>query len=158
MKRVIALAFGVVLVASLGVFVYAATKTVTLRVEGMTYGGCATGIEKALGATDGVLEARVSFEKGEAWVSYDDRKTTLEKIRSAIVEAGYTVVDGSGASASAAPTCCAGKPHSGPGCTMVETADTSSKGLLYSTDLAALRARFNQDKGRVRLLMLLSPT
>ena len=28
----------------------------------------------------------------------------------------------------------------------------------YSTDLNELRARFNADKGKVRLLMLLSPT
>jgi hypothetical protein len=28
----------------------------------------------------------------------------------------------------------------------------------YSTDLNDLRAKFNQDKGRVRLLLLLSPT
>jgi hypothetical protein len=28
----------------------------------------------------------------------------------------------------------------------------------YSTDLNALRAKFNADKGKVRLLMLLSPT
>ncbi len=28
----------------------------------------------------------------------------------------------------------------------------------YSTDLKELRARFNQDKGKVRVLMLLSPT
>ncbi len=28
----------------------------------------------------------------------------------------------------------------------------------YSDDLAELRARFNADKGKVRLLMLLSPT
>lgn len=29
---------------------------------------------------------------------------------------------------------------------------------LYSTDMKELRTRFNKDKGRVRLLMLLSPT
>ncbi len=28
----------------------------------------------------------------------------------------------------------------------------------YSTDLAALQARFNDDTGKVRLLLLLSPT
>jgi hypothetical protein len=28
----------------------------------------------------------------------------------------------------------------------------------YSTDLSELRARFNADKGKVRLLMLLAPT
>lgn len=31
-------------------------------------------------------------------------------------------------------------------------------GRSYSTDLNGLRARFNQDKGKVRLLMVLSPT
>ena len=33
-----------------------------------------------------------------------------------------------------------------------------SGGRSYSTDLNGLRAQFNQDKGRVRLLMVLSPT
>jgi hypothetical protein len=31
-------------------------------------------------------------------------------------------------------------------------------GKPYSTDLADLRNQFNKDKGKVRLLMLLSPT
>ena len=30
--------------------------------------------------------------------------------------------------------------------------------LSYSTDLKELRDRFNQDKGKVRLLLILSPT
>ena len=33
-----------------------------------------------------------------------------------------------------------------------------SGGRSYSTDLNGLRTQFNQDKGRVRLLMVLSPT
>jgi hypothetical protein len=33
-----------------------------------------------------------------------------------------------------------------------------SGGRHYSTDLNHLRAQFNQDKGKVRLLMVLSPT
>lgn len=31
-------------------------------------------------------------------------------------------------------------------------------GRDYSTDLGSLRAQFNQDKGKVRLLLVLSPT
>ena len=31
-------------------------------------------------------------------------------------------------------------------------------GRSYSTDLGDLRSQFNQDKGKVRLLMVLSPT
>ena len=33
-----------------------------------------------------------------------------------------------------------------------------SGGRSYSTDLNGLRIQFNQDKGKVRLLMVLSPT
>ena len=33
-----------------------------------------------------------------------------------------------------------------------------SGGRSYSTDLNGLRAQFNQDMGKVRLLMVLSPT
>lgn len=33
-----------------------------------------------------------------------------------------------------------------------------SGGRSYSTDLNVLRGQFNQDKGKVRLVMLLSPT
>ncbi|MGH9904029.1 MAG: hypothetical protein ACRD8U_00430 [Pyrinomonadaceae bacterium] len=35
---------------------------------------------------------------------------------------------------------------------------SSSQKARYSTDLNELRAKFNSDKGKVRLLMLLSPT
>ena len=34
----------------------------------------------------------------------------------------------------------------------------TGKARPYSSDLNDLRAKFNQDKGKVRLLMLLSPT
>ncbi|GAC1445928.1 MAG: hypothetical protein NVSMB56_00700 [Pyrinomonadaceae bacterium] len=38
------------------------------------------------------------------------------------------------------------------------TDKTPAAARRYSTDLGELRARFNADKGKVRLLMLLSPT
>jgi copper chaperone CopZ len=72
--------------------VFAATRTVTLRIGGMTCEGCAVTIEKALKDTAGVLEARVSYEKGEAWVKYNDRKVTVRKLREVINGTGFKVV------------------------------------------------------------------
>ena len=57
MQRMIGAAACLVLIVGFNVAVSAAPATVTLGVEGMTCGGCATGIEKTLGATPGVLEA-----------------------------------------------------------------------------------------------------
>ncbi|MFL6335030.1 MAG: heavy-metal-associated domain-containing protein [Pyrinomonadaceae bacterium] len=73
---------------------FAATRTVTLRVGGMTCEGCAVTIEKALKDTNGVLDARVSYEKGEAWVKYDDRKVSVRKLRQVINGTGFKVVSG----------------------------------------------------------------
>lgn len=67
----------------------AATKTVTIKVEGMTCSGCAVSVEKALKETPGVEDAKVSYEKGEAWVKYDDAKVTLAKLREVINETGF---------------------------------------------------------------------
>ena len=67
----------------------AATKTVTIRIKGMTCGGCATSVEKALKSTDGVQEARVSFERGKAVIKYDDQKVTVSKLRLVINSTGF---------------------------------------------------------------------
>jgi copper chaperone CopZ len=73
--------------------VSAASKSVTIKVEGMHCGGCATSVEKKLKATEGVEEVRVSFEKGEAWVKFDDQKTSEAKLREAINSTGFKVVE-----------------------------------------------------------------
>ena len=67
----------------------AATRTTTIYVTGMTCAGCAISIEQVLKNTDGVEEARVSFERGEAVVKYDDRKVTAARLREAINGIGY---------------------------------------------------------------------
>lgn len=72
----------------------AARATVTIRVEGMHCGGCASSIEKKLKATEGVEEARVSFEKGEAWVRYDDTRINVAKLREVINSTGFKAVGG----------------------------------------------------------------
>jgi copper chaperone len=68
---------------------WAATKMVTIRVRGMTCGGCATSVEKALKATEGVQEARVSFERGRALIKYDDQRVTVAKLRLIINSTGF---------------------------------------------------------------------
>jgi copper chaperone len=69
--------------------VSAITRTATLRVKGMTCGGCATSVEKALKSTDGVESVRVSFERGRAVIKYDDQKVTVEKLRQVIQSTGF---------------------------------------------------------------------
>ncbi len=71
------------------VVVEATVKTVTLRVRGMTCGGCATTVEKALKSTDGVEEVMVSFERGRAVIKYDDQKVTVAKLRLVIQSTGF---------------------------------------------------------------------
>lgn len=158
LQRTIAVTACLVLFAGFGFAITVASATVTFGVEGMTCGGCATGIEQSLRAVNGVVEVRVSFEKREAWVRYDDTKVTVDAIRKVIVESGYSVVEAGSRRTDAGPACCAGKTHGEPGSALIETSDPSSHELPFSTDLAELRMRFNADRGKVRLLMLLSPT
>jgi mercuric transport protein len=78
------------LVLALGaISVSAATKTVTIRVEGMHCGGCASSVTKALKATEGVEDVQVSFEKGEAVIKFDDQKVTVAKLREVINNTGF---------------------------------------------------------------------
>lgn len=95
MKKKQAVAAAVVaLVLALGAIgVSAATKTVTIRIEGMHCGGCSSSVTKALKATEGVEDAQVSYEKGEAVVTYDDQKVTVAKLREVISKTGFKVVE-----------------------------------------------------------------
>lgn len=60
--------------------------TCTLKVTGMTCGGCAAAVKMAAKKVDGVADADVSYEKGRAVVTYDSAKTTPEKIAKAITD------------------------------------------------------------------------
>jgi mercuric ion binding protein len=77
---------GAVAVSSLAM---AAPKTVTLDVPGMTCSACPITVKKALMKVDGVQQAKISFEKREAVVTFDDSKTSVEKITLATTNSGY---------------------------------------------------------------------
>lgn len=90
MKRPVAIVSIIVLVLIIGVgSVSAAIRTVTLRVKGMTCGGCATRVEKALRSTEGVQDVHVSFERGRAIIKYDEQKVTVDKLREVIQSTGF---------------------------------------------------------------------
>lgn len=69
---------------------HAATRTITLRVKGMTCGGCATSVERALKSTEGVTDVRVSYEQGKAVIKYDDQKVTVARLREVIDSTGMS--------------------------------------------------------------------
>ena len=85
---------GLVLMLALGAgSVLAASKTVTIRVEGMKCNHCSTSVAKALKATDGVEKVEISHEKGEAVIQYDDQKVTEAKLREVINGTGFKAVE-----------------------------------------------------------------
>ena len=77
------------LMAILSAPVWAATKTVTLDVPGMTCPTCPITIKKALNKVQGVSKVDVSYEKKQAVVTFDDTKTDTKALVKATTNAGY---------------------------------------------------------------------
>ena len=67
-----------------------ALDTVTLRVEGMTCGGCTLATRKVLERLDGVMKADVSYEAKRAVVVYDAKKVTVARMIAAVATLKYT--------------------------------------------------------------------
>ena len=78
-----------VLAAGLSSMAMATVQTVTLDVPGMTCSSCPITVKKALKKVDGVQQVKASFEKREAVVTFDDKKTSVEKLSLASTNAGY---------------------------------------------------------------------
>lgn len=94
LSRIVNLVVSAVLVLTLGVITAAAfTKTVTIKVDGMKCAKCSASVAKALKATEGVEDAQVSSEKGEAVIKYDDQKLTETKLREVINSTGFKAVE-----------------------------------------------------------------
>lgn len=67
----------------------AAQKTVVLSVPGMDCEACPITVRKALEKVPGVEKAKASLQPKEAVVTYDDAKTSVEKLTEATKQAGY---------------------------------------------------------------------
>lgn len=70
-------------------------QTEHIKVTGMHCGGCTSTVTRALQATSGVDDVKVSLPAGEAIVKYDERVTSPDQLKSVIKSAGYGVDAGS---------------------------------------------------------------
>jgi mercuric ion binding protein len=68
---------------------WAAPKSVTLAVPGMTCPTCPVTLKKALMKEQGVASVVVRYEKKELIVSFDDAKTTPDAIMKSTVAVGF---------------------------------------------------------------------
>ncbi len=66
-------------------------QTATLKVTGMTCGGCVRSVTNLLKGLDGVAKAEVSLEAKRAVVDYDAAKVGVAQMKSAIEDAGFEV-------------------------------------------------------------------
>ncbi len=64
-------------------------ETTTIKVGGMSCGGCVKSVTGVLMAQDGVAKAEVSLEQKQAVVEFDAAKTTLDQLKAAIEDAGF---------------------------------------------------------------------
>jgi copper chaperone CopZ len=66
-------------------------QTQLLKVTGMTCGGCASNVTRALKTITGVGDVKVSVSAGEATVQYDERLASPDQMKAAVKRAGYGV-------------------------------------------------------------------
>ena len=64
-------------------------ETTTIKVGGMSCGGCTASVTKVLSETPGVAKADVQLSPGQATVEFDPAKVTREALCAAIDDAGF---------------------------------------------------------------------
>jgi mercuric ion binding protein len=67
----------------------AKSQTVALNVPTMDCATCPITIKAALVKVPGVSQAKVSYQRREAIVVFDDAKTNVDELKKATLEAGY---------------------------------------------------------------------
>jgi copper chaperone len=67
-------------------------ETITLKVNGMSCGGCVGSVTRALKAMPGVSDAVVRLDSRDATITFDPAQTNAAALKSAVENAGYDVV------------------------------------------------------------------
>lgn len=64
-------------------------ETTTIKITGMSCGGCTASVTKVLTETPGVAKAEVVLEPGQARVEFDAARVTRAALCAAIDDAGF---------------------------------------------------------------------
>lgn len=67
-------------------------RSLSLPVRGMTCASCAARIEKALKSVEGVQNVNVNLATEKVMLSFDERKTNLDKLAAVVRDSGYLLV------------------------------------------------------------------
>lgn len=62
----------------------------TIKVSGMSCGGCKLNLETAVMRLPGIISAAASLKNSELSVEFDGNKTALAAVRAAVVKVGFT--------------------------------------------------------------------
>ena len=66
-----------------------ANQTQLIKIDGMTCGGCIASVYSATADIEGLDDISIELIDNQATVTFDDRKTDIEAIVSAIEDAGF---------------------------------------------------------------------
>ena len=64
-------------------------ETLTLKISGMTCGGCTNSVRKAVAAMQGIGSVEVSLERAAATVVYDPLLSSATAIKATVRDAGF---------------------------------------------------------------------
>ncbi|MBO0331891.1 mercuric transport protein MerTP [[Muricauda] lutisoli] len=68
-------------------------KTIEFKISGMTCAGCEEHVTHKVNKLSGVVKSTASFENGNAIIEFDNSKTDIMEIETAINGTGYSVTD-----------------------------------------------------------------
>ena len=90
-------------------------KTETIKLNSIVCNTCVDKLNTVIGSIDGVSKVDISLTEKQAIVTFDDSKTSLDKIENAITSAGYNANDklADKDAFDKLPACCQGKGKEG---------------------------------------------
>ena len=64
-----------------------------INIQGMTCMGCVNSVKNALKNQPGIIEIDVTLDPSQATIQYDSATISVERLKEAILDAGFEVID-----------------------------------------------------------------